>query len=60
MNFVVIIDGHSYELNAIEQWLQTHIRSPMTGEEMPHKILIANYNLRSQIEDWNQSRSPLN
>lgn len=49
---VIAADGHSYELSCIEKWLETHIRSPMTGEEMPHKLLIANFNLKSQIEQW--------
>jgi len=49
---VVATDGHSYEYAAISHWLETHIRSPMTGETMPSKILIPNFNLKSQIEEW--------
>ena len=49
---IMIVDGHTYELECIEKWLETHIRSPMTGEDMPHKMLIANFNLKSQIDEW--------
>lgn len=49
---VIASDGHTYELCYIEKWLNDHIRSPMTGEEMPHKMLIANFNLKSQIDEW--------
>jgi len=49
---VIAADGHTYELSYIEKWLDDHIRSPMTGEEMEHKMLIANFNLKSQIDEW--------
>ena len=32
---VVTADGHTYERVAIEQWLQMHDMSPMTGEPLP-------------------------
>lgn len=54
---VVAGDGHSYELKAIEQWLEGHIRSPMTSQPMAHKLLVYNYNLKSQIEEW-KNRHP--
>mgnify|MGYP001965178370 CR=1 FL=1 len=34
-------DGHVYERSAIETWLQTHDRSPLTNEILPHKSLIS-------------------
>lgn len=45
-------DGFSYDYDAICIWLEDHIRSPMTGDSMQHKILVANHNLKSQIDEW--------
>ena len=36
---VVTADGHTYERVAIEQWLQMHDMSPMTGEPLSSKSL---------------------
>ncbi len=33
----------------MERWLQTHDTSPLTNEKLPHKNLIPNNNLRSQV-----------
>eukprot|EP00012_Vannella_robusta_P011711 CAMPEP_0206197622 /NCGR_PEP_ID=MMETSP0166-20121206/9158_1 /ASSEMBLY_ACC=CAM_ASM_000260 /TAXON_ID=95228 /ORGANISM="Vannella robusta, Strain DIVA3 518/3/11/1/6" /LENGTH=216 /DNA_ID=CAMNT_0053615333 /DNA_START=548 /DNA_END=1196 /DNA_ORIENTATION=- len=49
---VVAADGFSYDYDAICIWLEDHIRSPMTGDSMQHKILVANHNLKSQIDEW--------
>lgn len=49
---VVASDGHSYEYRAISKWLEGFIRSPMTGQEMSSKIIIPNFNLKSQIDEW--------
>jgi len=48
---VILSDGHSYERTAIEQWLRTSNKSPMTGAELPTRVLITNHTLRSIIKD---------
>jgi hypothetical protein len=45
-------DGHSYEKNAIEEWLETHNTSPKTNEALPHTSLIPNHTLRAIIQDF--------
>lgn len=35
-------DGFTYERSAIETWLKTNDRSPMTNEILPHKNLNPN------------------
>ena len=46
------VDGHTYERNAIEQWLKTHNTSPATGVELECKQLIPCHRLRSLIQDF--------
>lgn len=46
---VVAADGFTYEAEAITQWLLTSNASPMTNEQLPHKGLTPNRNLRSLI-----------
>ena len=48
---VVCSDGHTYELQSIQQWLRTHRTSPKTNSVLPNKNLIPNHALRSQIND---------
>lgn len=51
-------DGFSYELEAIEQWLQSgHDTSPMTNLRLKHTLLTPNHILRSLIEDWHSNKS---
>jgi hypothetical protein len=45
-------DGHSYEREAIEQWLLNSDISPMTGAILSKKDLIPSINLRNSIEEW--------
>ena len=52
---VVCADGHTYEREAIEQWLGTSDVSPKTNEPLAHKHLVPNYALRSMILDWQQA-----
>ena len=40
-------DGHSYERDLIETWLQTHNKSPMTNKRMATKVLYPNHTLKS-------------
>lgn len=48
---VVAADGHTYERAAIERWLHTSTRSPMTGEEVTSMRLLPNYTVKSLICD---------
>lgn len=53
----VAADGFSYELEAIEEWLQSgHDISPK-NLKLKHKLLTPNHTLRSLIEDWQGKRS---
>lgn len=47
---VLAADGHSYERQAIEKWLQKHNTSPMTGAPLAHRYLTANFALRHLIK----------
>jgi hypothetical protein len=49
---VVAADGHSYELEAIKQWLESHTTSPLTNAALHTTVLIPNVALRSAIEEW--------
>ncbi|KAK7407195.1 hypothetical protein VNO78_08902 [Psophocarpus tetragonolobus] len=54
----VAADGFSYELDAMEHWLQSgHDTSPMTNLRLKHTFLTPNHTLRSLIEDWQTSKS---
>ncbi|XP_061349980.1 putative U-box domain-containing protein 50 isoform X2 [Gastrolobium bilobum] len=54
----VAADGFSYELEAMEQWLQSgRDTSPMTNLRLNHTFLIPNQSLRSLIEDWQNNGS---
>lgn len=44
---VVAADGHSYEREAIEEWLKKHDTSPVTNLKLRNKTLIPNHALRS-------------
>jgi len=49
---VVASDGHCYQRNDIESWLEMKGTSPMTGAPLAHPQLYPNFSLRSQIENW--------
>ncbi|XP_042990038.1 putative U-box domain-containing protein 50 [Carya illinoinensis] len=54
----VAADGFSYELKAIEEWVETgHDTSPITDLRLKHTKVIPNHTLRSLIEDWQSKRS---
>ena len=42
----IAADGHTYELEAIEAWLEEHSTSPMTGKQLAHKRLVPNLLVR--------------
>lgn len=49
---VMASDGHTYEREAIEQWLQTHDTSPKTNEKLEDKKLNSNHYVRSDILEF--------
>ena len=49
---VICSDGHTYERNAISEWLISHRTSPMTNQILSQRNLIPNHALRSLIADW--------
>ncbi|UJR09200.1 hypothetical protein I4U23_013448 [Adineta vaga] len=49
---VLVEDGHSYELHAIEQWLSDHNSSPMTNQILTDRRYIHNFNLKSAIGEY--------
>jgi len=46
---VIAMDGMSYERKSIERWFAEHDTSPITGGRIRDKILIPNFNLKSQM-----------
>ena len=49
-NPVITPKGHSYEKNAILQWLKTKKTSPLTGEYLSADLLSENRALKSTID----------
>lgn len=47
---VICLDGHTYERDAIEEWLKSHSRSPKTNQPLASLRLIPNHALRASIE----------
>lgn len=52
---VVCADGHTYEREAIETWLQSSDTSPLTNCVLPHRDLVRNHALRGTITEWKES-----
>lgn len=46
---VVASDGHTYDKPAIERWLMTNEKSPLTGKKLKDKSLRCNHNIRSLV-----------
>jgi len=51
---VLAADGHTYERQAIERWLQMHNTSPMTGAPLAHRYLTENFALRHLIASYEE------
>ncbi|CAF1509714.1 unnamed protein product [Adineta steineri] len=49
---VLIEDGRSYELYAIERWLRDNNSSPMTNKPLTDRRYIPNFNLKNAIEEF--------
>ena len=50
---VIAADGHSYEREAIEEWLRqgdAHLKSPLTNAPLSNRILIPNHALRRLLD----------
>ena len=52
VNLVLAADGHTYEREAIEEWLQTKIHSPVTGEAMIHSRLVSNRTVITMMQTF--------
>ena len=48
---VSLADGHTYERQAITNWLRTHNKSPKTGAVLPDTRVTPNHVLRSVIQE---------
>lgn len=51
---VILPDGHSYERQAIEKWLEEQDTSPLTGSKLARKEMIPNHALRSAMAEYFQ------
>merc|ERR1719444_677799 len=51
---VVLTDGHSYERRHIEEWLQMHSTSPISGLQLQLKDVTPNHALRNAIQEYFQ------
>ena len=49
---VIAADGHTYERQALQQWLLSHNTSPVTNQPLAYKRLIPNHCVRSAIMEW--------
>jgi len=47
---VILMDGHTYERDAIERWLDSHNTSPKTNVQLTSRSIISNHTLKQQIE----------
>ncbi|CAF0752211.1 unnamed protein product [Rotaria sordida] len=48
---LLIEDGHSYELYALQRWLRDHNSSPMTNKPLRDRRFVHNFNLKNAIEE---------
>ena len=57
-NPVVAADGHSYEREAISEYLRinAHAKSPSTGLPLKNKDLFDNHSLKAMINEWRPGR----
>ena len=47
---VILEDGHTYEREAIEEWLETKDTSPMTNQKLISKRLTNNLHIKHMIK----------
>jgi len=55
---VLAADGHTYEQEAMERWIQTHGTSPLTGEPLAHRHLTDNFALKQLMNLCDAGRYP--
>jgi hypothetical protein len=49
---VMASDGNTYDRASITKWMASKSTSPATGEEIDKRTLVANHQLKSEIESW--------
>ena len=49
---VVAADGHTYEREAIEQWIRRRARSPVTNLPLANSDLVPNINMKKLVADF--------
>lgn len=55
---VVAADSFTYERTAITQWFASGKRtSPLTGLDLVHRNVVANFALKQLIRDWRERRT---
>ncbi|XP_022738516.1 LOW QUALITY PROTEIN: U-box domain-containing protein 35-like [Durio zibethinus] len=52
----VAADGYTYDRKAIEKWLESNDKSPMTNLPLSNKNLLPNYTLLSAIAEWKSGK----
>ena len=53
---VVASDGHTYERSALLRWLHKSPTSPLTGERLDTRVMVANVTLKKAIDAWRSRR----
>ena len=56
---VCTVDGHSYEREAIVEWLRRHQTSPNTNLDLPSRLLTQNFGLKKAIQAFLEQRPEL-
>ena len=51
---VIAADGHTYDRLAMEQWLQQHDTSPVTGSMLQHKRIVPNFIIKNVMAQQRQ------
>lgn len=59
VNPVTASDGHTYELIAIQRWMEKSDRSPMTNLKLPSRELSPNLDVRRMIQEWQQKQQQI-
>jgi hypothetical protein len=59
VNPVVAADGHTYERDAIVQWLDANMTSPTTGQMLQHRRLVTNWLVKRIIDDSKSAKAPV-
>ena len=52
---VTVCSGHSYEREAIVQWLENHNTDPITNIELENKDVVGDASLRASIAEWRRA-----